>query len=180
MASMHAKHIIAETSVNVRDGRPSAAINRLSFVRPVCGLRMRGGREAAIESSVTLASRSAAALRRFRPRATTGSSRPPARKKPASQLPLTMTFWPSPVPRSVRLPGLNLFQPSSHPFNDYFKNFFYNRSRGHFGAHAPSPGGKGWDEGGQLFARQRQNLIRQKKSVVHRHFAARHSPLDKL
>jgi hypothetical protein len=32
---------------------------------------------------------------------------------------------------------------------------------------APSPGGEGWDEGGQLFAPQRHNLIRQKKSVVH-------------
>jgi hypothetical protein len=32
---------------------------------------------------------------------------------------------------------------------------------------APSPGGEGWDEGGQLFAPQRHNLIRQKKSVMH-------------
>jgi hypothetical protein len=31
---------------------------------------------------------------------------------------------------------------------------------------APSPGGEGWDEGGQLFAPKRHNLIRQKKSVL--------------
>ena len=31
---------------------------------------------------------------------------------------------------------------------------------------SPTPGGEGWDEGEQLFAPQRHNLIRQKKFVV--------------